>query len=512
MDNYLQFILPEGYDQQRVINSLSCDYIIKKRETFKSIVFYDTFDWRLFNKNLVLLKCGSKLFLRKFFKRKIIDTADIHFSPVFVWDLPDCELKNIIEPVIKMRALIRIAQIHSTSKDYQILNQDKKRLTSFMFEEIQTSEEKHAPLLSAYLWLWKEKNQSQEHTDLMDRLTLSGIERPEKDEIFFKAVKAAGRIPGQYSSKLKIKLDPEMNSDKAARVILQYLLQTIKINGIHIKNDLDTEFLHDFRVAVRRTRSLLSQIKSVFPKTVTRRFKHDFAFMGRLTSTLRDLDVCLLKEDTYRAALPDVLQDSIDPLFEHLQNLRTDAFNQVTLQLESSRYLKILNDWETFLTNQQQDSSLPSNADIPVIEIAQKRVSKQYSKIVKSGSRIIKDLEDEKLHDLRIKCKKLRYLMEFFTSLFKKKKIKVLIKQLKILQSNLGVIQDMYIQEQYLINMSKNLPVTNLQSKNTVMAVDILTEKLIRERHLAKEKFPEIFRNFASPKNKKAFNDLFVFK
>lgn len=102
--------------------------------------------------------------------------------------------------------------------------------------------------------------------------------------------------------------------------------------------------------------------------------------------------------------------------------------------------------------------------------------------------------------------------MEFFTSLFKKKKIKVLIKQLKILQSNLGVIQDMYIQEQYLINMSKNLPVTNLQSKNTVMAVDILTEKLIRERHLAKEKFPEIFRNFASPKNKKAFNDLFVFK
>ena len=45
-------------------------------------------------------------------------------------------------------------------------------------------------------------------------------------------------------------------------------LQTLRINEDGVRKDLDSEFLHDFRVAVRRTRSALSQIKGVFPAAV----------------------------------------------------------------------------------------------------------------------------------------------------------------------------------------------------------------------------------------------------
>jgi CHAD domain-containing protein len=100
---------------------------------------------------------------------------------------------------------------------------------------------------------------------------------------------------------------------------LRDLLQIMKINEANLEKDLDTEVLHDFRVSIRRTRSALVLMKSVFAQIVTDRFKKDFAFVGKLTNQLRDLDVYLLNADAFKAMLPPVLRDDIDPLFDYLR-------------------------------------------------------------------------------------------------------------------------------------------------------------------------------------------------
>ena len=61
-----------------------------------------------------------------------------------------------------------------------------------------------------------------------------------------------------------------------------------------MREQLDTEFLHDFRVALRRTRSLLGQIRDVFPAAAVEHFSSEFSWIGRLTGPPRDLDVLLL--------------------------------------------------------------------------------------------------------------------------------------------------------------------------------------------------------------------------
>ena len=61
-----------------------------------------------------------------------------------------------------------------------------------------------------------------------------------------------------------------------------------------LRANLDSEFLHDFRVALRRTRSLLGQLKHVFPENVVAHFGAEFSWMGRLTGPPRDLDVLVL--------------------------------------------------------------------------------------------------------------------------------------------------------------------------------------------------------------------------
>ncbi len=57
------------------------------------------------------------------------------------------------------------------------------------------------------------------------------------------------------------------------------------------------------------------------------------------------------------------------------------------------------------------------------------------------------ETDDEEVHELRIQCKKLRYLIEFFEPLFPSRDVKTLIKPLKTLLDNLGLFNDYSVQQ-----------------------------------------------------------------
>ena len=67
---------------------------------------------------------------------------------------------------------------------------------------------------------------------------------------------AGNRIPGDSSSKLLVDLEPEQRADSAVRTILLELLTAIEANIDGTIDDLDAKFLHDLRVACRRTRTV----------------------------------------------------------------------------------------------------------------------------------------------------------------------------------------------------------------------------------------------------------------
>ncbi|MBT8371362.1 MAG: CHAD domain-containing protein, partial [Deltaproteobacteria bacterium] len=458
MRHNIKFNLPDGFNAQHFIRELADQFTIKKDRTVaEKLAIYDTFDWRLYNKSLVLYVSGNKLLLRKLADSDIINSADITTIPVFIWNFPDGELKQRLAPIIKMRALLKFAEVNCRTTQYPILNKDEKTVVRLVHEEIRSSRAKNAPVLAIHLWLKPIKGYPKYARSLAKRLKEAGLEKRLTEDVFFKALEAVDKKAGDYSAKVNIQLDPDMRSDEAVKVILRFLLQVIRINETHIEKDLDTEFVHDYRVAIRRTRSALGQIQYVFPAKTTDRFKKDFAFVGKLSNDLRDLDVYLLNEATYKAMLPPVLRDDIDPLFDHLRKKRSKAFQKVISGLKSNKYEKILKDWEAFLNKPRQDGGTAPNAGLPIIDLACKRIYKKYRNVVKAGNPILENAEDEMLHVLRIHCKKLRYLMEFFSSLFPRKKINVLIDQLKKLQDNLGDFNDLCVQEEYLLNISREM-------------------------------------------------------
>jgi CHAD domain-containing protein len=398
------------------------------------------------------------------------------------------------------------------SRTYRILNRDQKTIARVVTTEVRAIERKSEPVLGTYLSLRPVRGYPKYSRKLAKRLSHTGTETALIEDIYLRALKRAGKRPRSYSGKLALKLKPKKRADLSTKVILLYLFDIMKANEAGIKADIDTEFLHDYRIAIRRTRSALSQIRNVFPTKETDHYKSEFRNLGQLTNDLRDLDVYLLSEADFQARLPETMRNDISPLFDYLRILRKQALKEVIQNLSSSEYGQVLKEWDAFLKEPISKKTATPNGATAIVELAQKRIYKRYRRVIKDGDYILTHTQDELLHALRIECKKLRYLMEFFTSLFPRKKMTRLIKQLKKLQDNLGEFNDLSVQQEYLMHMAEELPIDDPRSRKALVATGYLVENLGYEQKGVKANFAHTFKEFASQGNQDLFRRLFAKK
>jgi CHAD domain-containing protein len=202
------------------------------------------------------------------------------------------------------------------------------------------------------------------------------------------------------------------------------------------------------------------------------------------------------------------MQEDIAPLFDYLRSRRSDALAKVTAGLESEDYARSLKEWEIFLSEPVAADSA-TNASVPIIELARQRIYRQYRRIVRDGNRILEHTEDDLLHALRIECKKLRYLLEFFASLFPPKDMARMIRQLKRLQDNLGAFTDLSVQRDYLMSIAEALDISAPPPRRALVATGFLVETMARRQQEVKADFAKTFKTFASPSHQKQFQRLF---
>jgi len=231
--------------------------------------------------------------------------------------------------------------------------------------------------------------------------------------------------------------------------------------------------------------------------------------VGKVSNPLRDLDVYLLNEDVHRERLPASLRDDIDPLFDYLRKKRSRVFREVIRKGKSGTFRKLFQEWDEFLQEPGTDVPTAPDATLPIRDVAQRRIRKKYERILKEGNRVLEDPKGEGLHLLRIECKELRYLLEFFSRLFPRRKIRFQIGHLKKLQDLLGSYNDLCVQEQYLLDVARELRKTGRQSKKTPLAIGSLVGSLTREKQTLQGAFAKTFAEYASPANQKSFRALF---
>jgi CHAD domain-containing protein len=480
-----------------------------------SLCYYDSFDWRVYARNQRLVaKSGngaSRLHWQSLTGGETLVVKYIREPPRFVWDLPPGPVRERLEPVLERRALLPQARIRSKVQNLRLVNAERKTVLHLAIEEncLIDGSGKTAHQLENRLRLAPIKGYRKPLRRTARLLEQGMALAPAREDLLLLALEALGRQPAEYSSKFRLALEPQMRADLATRTILQELLDAIEANEAGTRADEDSEFLHDFRVAVRRTRSALGQIKSVFPQQALERFRPRFAWLGQITGPTRDLDVYLLQFDEYRGSLPAHMQAHLDPLLVFLHNHRRTEQRKLAKELGSARYRQLLKDWRAFLESPPPQRSTLPNARRPIIGLASERIWRVYRRAIKEGRAIGPDTPAAALHELRKTCKKLRYLLEFFQSLYPSNKTRKLVKRLKGLQDNLGAFQDLEVQAATLKRFGEQMLEEGQVPVDTLMAMGMLIDGLYRRQETARKEFSVRFGEFASAEERKLFTSLF---
>jgi CHAD domain-containing protein len=304
-------------------------------------------------------------------------------------------------------------------------------------------------------------------------------------------------------------LDAAMRADAAAKAVLLQQLGALTANEAGARAGLDPEYLHDFRVAVRRTRTALGQIRDVFPQKALERFRAGFAWLGEVTGPTRDLDVYLLHFPDYQARLPPAVQEDLQPLHNFLQRRQKKEQAALVKALDSHRYRQLIQGWQVFLEAEVPAKTSLANAMRPVREVAGEQIARVYRRVVKEGKAITRTSPATDLHQLRKSCKKLRYLLEFFQPLYPPKKIKKLIKALKLLQENLGAFQDLEVQGAALRQFSQQMVDEGETPAATLIAMGMLVASLGEQQQRVRKEFKSHFGMFRRGKNRQRFEKSF---
>jgi len=481
--------------------------------------YLDTFDWRLYREGGSLLSStdGRVTVLRwTHLDGTPVFRARLRANPEFVWDLPAGPFRQALDSVVEMRRLLPRLEITSRGETLHLLDTNRKTVARLHFEAASATGTGSVPkTLALPILLTAEpvRGYARDFQALVDLLEDEFQLQAASSDPLTMALEALGLEPSASSGRLTVQLAPEMRSDEATKRIHKELLQAILDNEEGVRQDLDTEFLHDFRVAVRRTRSALTQIKKVYPPDVVEHFKRQFAWLGQATGPTRDLDVYLLKMPDYRATLPEHLQTHLEPLQEFLTRHQRLEHQRLVEDLDSQRYSQLLESWRSFLDDPVPEAasatSASPQAEVPVGQTASNRIWKAYRRVLKQGQSIDADSPPESLHRLRIDCKKLRYLLELFKSLYDKQEMGTLVKALKRLQDNLGDFNDLEVQQATLRSFAHDMFQEGLATVETLMALGRLVDRLESRQADERQRFQREFAKFASRKNRSRFRALF---
>jgi len=469
--------------------------------------YYDSFDWRLYTNGIICefnrSKASSNLVLRNLENDLIIASTEIKEVPAFSQQFQSEQIRRILGPLLEMRALLPVSTLDYEVYYLNIVNNDEKTVLRLVLEE--------HDLFNNRVTLQPIKGYDKATEHIIEIFTTKLGLTPTNKPFLLTVLKLQGRKPNDYSSKLNINLDPDMRADIAAKYIYSHLLKAIKDNEQGTIADTDSEFLHDFRVAVRRTRAGLNQLKSVLPDKISANYAEFFSWLGQITGPTRDLDVYLLNFDHYKSSLPDSIRDDLNPLYEFLLAKQQKAQKELAKKLRSAKYLSTITEWEQYLKAQAPLKPVEPNAKLTVKQLADRRLWKNYKRVLREGDAITEHSPSEALHELRKSCKKLRYLMEFFQSLYPENQIKHFIKNLKGLQEVLGNFQDYAVQENTLKQFGEEMLNNNVHA-NTLLAMGVLIRNLDTLRVNARQDFSAKFSTFKHEENQSAFKSLLAGK
>ena len=243
-------------------------------------------------------------------------------------------------------------------------------------------------------------------------------------------------------------LDPTEPMSEAGRKVLFIHFSRMLANEQGTREGTDIEALHDMRVATRRMRAAFQLFAPYFEQAAIRQFGRDLRKAGRTLGAVRDLDVLLDKARDFQATATPSIAGSMELLLTHWSTLREVARRNMLEYLDGKNYRTFVTQFREFLTTPgagalQSDALFPAREQVrhvvPSLIMQRYESARAYEAVLPGAPLPV-------YHQLRIDCKRLRYVMEFFRELLGDDS-RDLIKEITAMQDLLGSLQDARIAE-----------------------------------------------------------------
>ncbi len=432
--------------------------------------------------------------------------------PLFAGDLERGPLRDALRELTDVRALLPLVQLQMRERRMSVLDGEHKTVVRLALEETSLGGPAGAVSpLRPRLRITPVRGYDKERQSVQATLERKLGFKPADELLVDEAVRVAGGVPGGIPSKVEVPLRVEERADTAAAAVLHALLEVVEANLEGTIDDLDSEFLHDLRVSVRRSRAVQRELKGVFPPARLTHFRDEFRWLQQATGDARDLDVHVLEFDAMRALVPEPMRGDLDPLLGVLRARRVKAHSQLVDDLQSEHTKRLLSSWRTFLDRlEEADETERPDAARPIGAVAGERIRKVYRRMVRMGSAIDESSPAEDYHELRKKGKELRYLLELFGApLYPGEVVKPMIKTLKGLQDVLGRHQDREVQVALLQSLGPDVGKTP-QPETALMAMGVLIGRLTDDERASRGEFAGRFKEFASKEQRRLVKETFA--
>ena len=503
-----------GYDLAPVLAALSQAFTVTAERGAPGSgahhrTWLDTFDWRLYRAGLMLefeqARRGGRLLLSK------ADGTPQAEQPVTGWsprrpslDLPAGPVRDRIIVLTSPRALLPIVKAASTVSVMRLLNADGKTVARLVTEHLtvtapaagpQAGTTAELPLRLAVAEVRGYPGQARRAATLL--AGEPGVSHASQS-VFTAALTALGRHPADYTSGVEAEITATMPASVAVARLLLRLLDTLELNVDGVLRDIDTEFLHDLRVAVRRTRSAIKLLGGVLPADLARQYGAEFKWLGDLTTPTRDLDVHLLGFGAMAEQLIAASPADLEPLRVFLARHRAREFRRLAAALRGPRFRAITDDWRKALL-EIRDAPAKRRREPTAAELALRTTGHAFRRIAAHGARITPASAPESLHDLRKRAKELRYLLEFFAPLHDPVAYRKVVGDLKSLQDCLGDFQDSQVQREEIHALADAIMAERAAPAATLLAMGEIAAKLTVSQAEARADFGRRFARFAGP-------------
>jgi triphosphatase len=230
-------------------------------------------------------------------------------------------------------------------------------------------------------------------------------------------------------------IDPDSTLGDLAFAVLRRQLAVLRAKEPGTRLGEDPEELHDMRVATRRLRAAFDLFAEVLPIRA-RHFRGELGWLASVLGAVRDLDVQLEAQTT-------MVEPGQEMLWADLTNLLTrerEAARVAMLEaLESVRWDRLVNGMTAMVQQGpfRRSTATRSAALVAVPEL----ICSRHAAVVKAAKRAKRSGQAADFHRLRIRCKRLRYSLEFGTELYDGRTNRY-TRQLAKLQNQLGLMQD----------------------------------------------------------------------